>query len=484
MKRAARPTARRDFLALGGAAVATALLEPALAQPPGFGRRFVWGAATSAYQIEGSPVRAGGGPSVWDTFCRRPGAIRDASSGEIACDHYNRYRDDVALMRALGVGAYRFSIAWPRVMPEGVGAPAAAGFDFYERLVDALLAAGIEPWVTLFHWDYPEALYKRGGWLDRASAEWFADYAAAVVARLSDRVTRWITFNEPEVFLVLGHHQGVHAPGDKLPWREVLRAAHHVLLAHGRATLAIRAAARRPCEIGYVAALEPAIPATSLAADAEAARRATFSGAAAWLLDPVYFGSYPERELKDWAKDVPEFPAEDLDTIRQPLDFFGLNIYQGNVVRAGADGRPERVARAPGAPRTLMDVFDVVPEALHWGPRFCWERYRLPIVVTENGMSGCDWVALDGRVHDPQRIDFKQRYLGQLALARAAGVDARGYFAWSLLDNFEWAEGYRQRFGLVHVDFATQRRTPKDSFRWYRDVIRTGGAAIQRRATG
>ncbi len=473
---------RRDFLALGGAAAAAALLEPALAQAPDFGPRFAWGAATSAYQIEGTPLRVGGGASVWDAFCRRPGAIRDGSSGELACDHYNRYREDVALLRELGVGAYRFSIAWPRVMPDGIGALNAPGFGFYDRLVDALLAAGIEPWVTLFHWDYPEALYKRGGWLNRDSAQWFADYAAAVVARLSDRVTHWITFNEPEVFLVLGHHLGVHAPGDKLAWGAVLRAAHHVLLAHGRATAAIRAGATRPCEIGYVAALEPAIPATSQADDVEAARRATFSGMAGWLLDPVYRGSYPERELKAWASDVPEFPGEDLRTIRQPLDFFGANVYQGNVVRADAEGNPQRVARAQGAPRTLMEVFDVVPAALQWGPRFYWERYRLPIAVTENGLSGCDWIALDGRVHDPQRIDFMERYLGELALARAAGVDVRGYFAWSLLDNFEWAEGYRQRFGLVHVDFESQRRTPKDSFRWYRDVIRRSAASVKGRA--
>ena len=473
---------RRDFLALGASAAATPLLEPAQAQAPAFGDRFVWGAATSSYQIEASPTRAGGGASVWDAFCRRPGAIRDGSSGEIACDHYERYREDVALMGELGIRAYRFSIAWPRVIPAGVAAPNARGYDFYDRLVDALLAAGIEPWITLFHWDYPEALYNRGGWLNRDSPQWFADYAAAAVARLSDRVTRWITFNEPEVFIVLGHQLGVHAPGDRLQWSGILRVSHNVLLAHGRATLAIRAAAKRPCEIGYVSALEPAIPASAEAADVEAARRATFSGMAAWLLDPVYVGSYPERELGAWAKDVPAFPAEDLRVIRQPLDFFGANIYQGNVVRAGAGGNPERVPRPPGAPRTLMEVFDVVPEALQWGPRFYWERYRLPVVVTENGLSNCDWVAQGGRVHDPQRIDFMQRYLGQLALAPANGVDVRGYFAWSLLDNFEWAEGYRQRFGLVHVDFATQRRTPKDSFRWYRDVIRTNGASLTRRA--
>ena len=473
------PVGRRDFLALGGAAVAAALAPGATAQGgAGFGSGFVWGAATSSYQIEGSPVRAGGGASVWDTFCRRPGAIRDGSSGEVACDHFNRYREDVALMRDLGVRAYRFSIAWPRVVPAGTGAVHAPGLDFYDRLVDALLAADVEPWVTLFHWDYPAALYDRGGWLNRESADWFADYAGLVAQRLSDRVARWITFNEPEVFIILGHQLGVHAPGDKLPWRDILRISHHVLLAHGRATLALRARAKRPVEVGYVAALMPAIPATAQAADVEAARRATFSGIAAWLLDPVYLGAYPEDELKAWEKDLPKFDAGDLRTIRQPLDFFGANIYQGNVVKARADGGPETLPRPTGAPRTLMEVFDVVPAALEWGPRFYFARYGLPVVITENGMSNVDWRALDGRVRDPQRIDFMDRYLRALGAARGAGVNVRGYFAWSLLDNFEWAEGYRQRFGLVHVDFATQRRTPKDSFAWYREVIRSNGANL------
>jgi len=473
-----RAMRRRDFLALGGAVAASALVRPGFANAAGFGDRFVWGAATSSYQIEGSPTRAGGGASVWDAFCRRPGAIKDGSSGEVACDHVNRVAEDVALMRELGLRAYRFSIAWPRVMPAGTGAVNAAGLGFYDRLVDALLAAGIEPWVTLFHWDYPLALYERGGWSNPRSPEWFAEYTRVVVQRLSDRVTRWMTFNEPEVFIILGHQLGVHAPGDKLPWSEILRIAHHVLLAHGMATAAIRASARRPCEIGYAAALEPAIPVTSDAADIEAARRATFSGVAAWLLDPVYLGAYPEAERKAWGKDVPKFAPEDLRTIRQPLEFFATNIYQGNVVRAGRDGAPERVPRPQGAPRTLMEVFDVVPGALEWGPRFYWERYRLPVAITENGISVADWVALDGKVRDPQRIDFMRRYLRELGHARAAGVDVRGYFAWSLLDNFEWAEGYRQRFGLIHVDYATQRRTLKDSFAWYRDVIRTNGAGL------
>jgi beta-glucosidase len=469
---------RRDFFALGRMAALGTLVRPASARTSGFDSTFIWGAATSAYQIEGSATRANGGASVWDTFCRRRGAIRDGSSGDIACDHINRYREDVALMRSLGLRAYRFSISWPRVMPDGEGRMNEAGLDFYDRLVDLLVESGIEPWVTLFHWDFPEVLYKRGGWLNRASADWFAHYATTMVRRLSDRVTRWMTFNEPGVFIDLGHQSGVHAPGDKLPRADILRLSHHVLLAHGLATQAIRATTKRPCQIGYVAALEPAIPATEQRADVKAAQRATFSGLAAWLLDPVYRGAYPGAELKAWERDVPKFAPEDMRTIRQPLDFFAANIYQGNVVRADTAGRPEGVPRPHGRPRTLMEVFDVVPEALYWGPRFYWERYQLPVVISENGMSSSDWVALDGGVHDPQRIDFLQRYLRELRRASSAGVKVAGYFAWSLLDNFEWAEGYRQRFGLTHVDFATQRRTPKDSFGWYREVIRTNGANL------
>ena len=469
---------RRGFLALGGAALASTLASPAFAETRDMGSRFVWGAGTSSYQIEGSPTRAGGGASVWDTFCRRPGAIRDGSSGDIACDHINRWREDVALMRDLGLRAYRFSISWPRVMPEGTGRVNAEGLDFYDRLVDALLAAGIEPWVTLFHWDYPEALHKRGGWSNDASPEWFAQYSTVVGKRLSDRVTHWLTFNEPHVFMILGYQISIHAPGEKLAWKDILRIGHRVLLAHGMSALALRASTKRPCEVGYVGALEPAMPATERAADIEAARRTTFSELQTWMLDPVYLGAYPEAELKAWEQHLPSFGAQDFKTIRQPLDFFATNIYQAGMVRAGGDGKPERIGRPLGAPRTTMEVFDVVPGSLYWGPRFCWERYHLPVVITENGMSNNDWVATDGQVHDPQRIDFMRRYLRELARSRDAGVDVRGYFAWSLLDNFEWAEGYRQRFGLVYTDFATQKRTPKDSFAWYRDVIRSNGASL------
>jgi len=313
---------RREFLALGAATAAGTIALPALAQGRDFGAGFVWGAATSAYQIEGSATHAGRGTSVWDTFCRRPGAIRDGSSGEVACDHINRWREDLALIRELGVRAYRFSISWPRVLPDGTGGVSAAGLDFYDRLVDALLAAGIEPWVTLFHWDYPEALHKRGGWLKDESPDWFAKYAATVVKRLSDRVRHWMTFNEPEIFIILGYQLALHAPGDKLSWSDILRISHRVLLAHGLATQAMRATSKQPCQIGCAAALQPVMPATDQPADLDAARRATFSGMAAWLLEPMYRGAYPDSELKAWEKDVPKFPVSDLRTIAQPLDVF------------------------------------------------------------------------------------------------------------------------------------------------------------------
>ena len=439
---------------------------------------FVWGSGTSSYQIEGTPTQDGGGESVWDVFAHRAGTIKDGHTGDVACDHYRRHRDDVGLMKDLGLGAYRFSLSWPRLFPEGTGRQNEKGFAFYDRLIDDLLGAGITPWITLFHWDYPQALQQRGGWMVRESADWFADYAQAAVVRYSDRVKHWFTHNEPEVFIFLGHHLGTHAPGEKRPWADILRISHNVMLAHGKAVQAMRAHARQKIEIGYVAALWPGIPATNDQADLDAARRHTFGGLAGWLLDPVYKGEYPQQQLAEYGNQVPEHDPADLKIMAQALDFFAMNTYQGNLVRAGADGKPQTVAWPQGNPHTAFWVFDVVPQALYWGPRWYHERYKLPIYVTENGMSLTDWVALDGRVDDPQRIDYLRRYLRELARAAGEGVDIRGYFAWSLLDNFEWAEGYRERFGLVHVDFATQQRTPKRSFDWYRETIRANGANL------
>ncbi len=467
---------RRRFLAGSAAATAAAALPGASsAQAQAFPRGFTWGAATSAYQIEGSPTRAGGGASVWDVFTRRPGAIRDGASGEMACDHVARYAEDVRLLRELGVGAYRLSLSWPRLFPDGTGRLNPQGADFYDRLIDALLAAGIAPWITLFHWDYPQALQQRGGWLAPDAPAWFAEYAAFAVRRWGDRVAHWITLNEPEVFVMLGHRWGTHAPGEKLTQAQTLALAHRVLLAHGAAVRAMRASAPRPIAIGYAAALTPALPASADPRDVDAARRRTFTGMAAWLLDPVYRGHYPAAERREWGADVPEIGADDLAAIAQPLDFCAANVYHGYRVRAGEGAATVPVPWPPGHPRTAFDAFMWAPEALHWGPRFLYERYRLPVVVTENGISVTDWIALEGRVRDPQRIDFMRRALRSLREAMDAGTDVRGYFAWSLLDNFEWAEGYTQRFGLVFVEYATQRRVPKDSYAWYRRVIRGNG---------
>lgn len=443
-----------------------------------FRRDFVWGSGTSSYQIEGSPIHDGGGESVWDTFTRQPDTIRDGHSGDIACDHYRRHQEDVGLMKELGLGAYRFSLAWSRLFPDGTGRRNEKGFAFYDRLIDDLLAAGVTPWITLFHWDYPQALQERGGWMVRESTDWFADFAQAAVERYSDRVTHWLTHNEPEVHILLGHHLGTHAPGEKRPWADILQVSHHMMLAHGKAVQVMRAKAKQPIEIGYVAALWPAIPATDSEADLAAAREATFSGLAGWLLEPVYKGEYPQQQLAEYAGQVPDHDANDLKVIAQPLDFFAMNTYQGVVVRAGEDGKPQNVPQPQGNPRTAFWVFELVPQALYWGPRWYHERYGLPIYVTENGLSLTDWVSLDGRADDPQRIDFMRRYLRELRRAAEDGVDVRGYFYWSLLDNFEWAEGYRERFGLVHVDYATQKRTPKQSFDWYRQTILENGANL------
>ncbi len=448
-----------------------------------FPKGFVWGAAAASYQVEGAAYEDGKGLSVWDTLCRKPGAIWNGHTGDVACDHYHRYRSDVALMKRIGLKAYRLSISWPRVMPDGVGRVNEKGMAFYDRLIDALIAAGIQPFVTLFHWDYPYALYQRGGWLNRDSADWFAEYAAVVVSRLSDRVQHWMTQNEPQCFIGLGHESGGHAPGLKLPEAEWLQAAHHAMLAHGRAVQAIRAASRVPCRIGYAPVGAAAYPETERPADVAAARQQMFSVRAksvwnnAWWMDPIFLGRYPEDGWKLFGASVPKVEPGDMKTIRQKLDFFGVNVYRGGCVRRGPDGRPEDVPLKAGHPLTAFH-WEVTPEALYWAPRFYYERYKLPIYVTENGMANTDWIALDGKVHDPQRIDYTQRYLRALGRAVRDGVDVRGYFHWSIMDNFEWAEGYKQRFGMIYVDYPTQRRILKDSAHWYSRVIRTNGAIV------
>ena len=448
-----------------------------------FPQDFVWGAATAAYQVEGGAYEDGKGLSVWDTFCRKDGAIEERHNGDIACDHYHRYPEDVELMKRIGIGAYRFSISWPRILPDGTGPVNEKGLDFYDRLVDSLLANGITPYVTLFHWDYPYELFKKGGWLNPDSPEWFSDYTRIVAQRLSDRVTQWFTINEPQCFIALGHQDGVHAPGLKLGPGELLLASYHALLAHGMGVMALRNSSKQQCKIGFNPLVTIRIPDSGSAADIEAARQATFSRedlnfwSNLFWLEPIFKGSFPaEIWNSPWGKWMPEIKPDDLRIISQPLDFFGMNHYAGARVKAGEAG-PQEAPRAPGYPRTMFD-WAVTPESLYWGPKFFYERYHLPVMITENGMSNVDWVSEDGAVHDPQRIDFLHRYLRQFQKAAADGVEVKGYFCWSLLDNFEWARGYKERFGLIHVDFATGQRIIKDSGYWYNRVIASNGEIL------
>lgn len=445
-----------------------------------FPNGFVWGAASSSYQIEGAHDTDGKGPSVWDALCKRTGAIFEGHNGNTACDHYNLYREDVSLMAGLGLQAYRFSISWPRVMPDGAGQVNAKGLEFYDKLVDELLAKKIVPWVTLFHWDFPYALYQRGGWLNRDVSQWFAEYTTAIVDKLSDRVRHWMPINEPQVFLQLGHGDGTHAPGIKLTMQEILLAGHHVLMSHGRAVQIIRTRAKTPPIIGSANVGHVTSPVTDSPADIGVATGAMFGIGNrncwnnTWWTDPMVHGHYPEDGLRLFGDDAPKARSGDLEIVKQKLDFIGLNIYSGGLIRAGEKGEQVWVTRPAGYPMTTFR-WAVAPEALRWGPRLIHERYKLPIVITENGMANVDWVHADGRVHDPQRIDFLRSYILALHQSIADGADVRAYFLWSILDNFEWAEGYRERFGITHVDFQTRKRTLKDSALWYRDVIATNG---------
>ena len=451
-----------------------------------FPKGFTWGAATSAYQIEGAWNEDARGPSIWDTFAHEPGKVFENHHGDVACDHYHRWREDVALMRELGLPAYRFSLSWPRILPTGTGRPNAKGLAFYDRLVDALLAAGVEPWVTLYHWDLPEALWRRGGFYNRDFVEWFGEYAALVAGRLGDRVRHWITINEPQVIMDTSCREGLFAPGLKLPFAQNLLGTHHLLMAHGRAVQALRAGCRQRVKISLAQTSRERIPARETPADIAAARADYFAcppgnlSQLAWWMDPILRGHYPADGLRLYAADLPRLHAADLKLIAQKIDFLAYNCYTGWPVRAGANGQPERVPDGiePGNPRGSLPWVCILPGAPYWAARFQIERYGLPFVFTENGYCNNDFVSLDGRVHDPQRIDFAARYLRAVRRAVDEGLPVTGYFYWSLLDNFEWAEGYKARFGLVHVDYRTQQRTPKDSFAWYRDVIRTNGAAI------
>jgi len=443
-----------------------------------FPERFLWGAATSAYQIEGSPLADGAGPSIWQRFCHTPNLVLDGDSGDVACDHYRRYAQDVKLMRELGLTAYRFSISWSRVMPTGRGPVNPEGLGFYERLVDALLAHGIEPMATLFHWDLPAALDDRGGWLNPDIAHWFADYASAVFARLDDRIKLWATLNEPWVVTDGGYLHGALAPGHRNRFEAPI-ATHHLMRAHGAAVAAYRAQGRH--EIGIVVNLEPKYPASDDPADLAATARADAYMNRQYL-DAALLGRYPPELAEIFGEAWPAWPAEDMALISQPIDFVGVNYYTRNVARFEAAKWPVRAAPVKQKLATYTETsWEVFPQGLLDTLLAVKERYGNPrVYVTENGAAFFDPpVATRGRVADPLRVDYLRGHLLAVHEAIAAGVDVQGYFAWSLLDNFEWSLGYSKRFGIVHVNFETQERTQKDSARYYAKVIASRGAVLR-----
>ena len=450
-----------------------------------FREDFVWGAATSAYQVEGATLVDGKGEHIWDVYTKEPGHVFENQSGDVACDHYHRFAEDVGLMKEMGLKAYRFSIDWSRVLPEGVGAVNEKGIEFYNRLIDELLKNGIEPYVTLYHWELPYEIYKRGGWMNPQIVEWFGQYAKLVAERFSDRVKYFFTLNEPQCFVGLGFLNGEHAPGVKAPMRDTFEMAHNAMKAHGRAVQMLRQYGKQPLVIGYAPTGSMCYPETDRPEDIEAARQMLFAMQdndrnwtwnVSWWSDPVLLGHYPEEGLKRYEKYLPKITDEDLKLMSEPIDMYGQNIYNGRCVRMGEDGRSQEVARYDGFPKTAID-WPVTPECLYWGPKFLYERYKKPIYITENGLSCHDVVSLDGKVHDPNRIDFLARYLQQLKKA-AGEIDVRGYFQWSLMDNFEWAKGYSERFGLIYVDYRTGQRIVKDSAYWYKKLIENNGAEL------
>ena len=434
-----------------------------------FPQGFIWGAATSSYQIEGAALQDGRGECIWHRFTHTPGTIDDGSTGDVACDHYHRYREDAALIADLGLDAYRFSISWPRVLPAGTGATNPAGLDFYDRLIDELLRYDITPFVTLYHWDLPQALQERGGWENPDSVHWFRDYAALMAARLGDRVKHWITHNEPWVIAFLGNYTGEHAPGQR-NLAAAYTVAHHLLLSHGAAVFAIRQNAPG-AQAGITLNLDHVEPATQSEADRQAASRHD-GYLNRWFLDAVFHGRYPQDMVALLGTALERIVPEDISAAAVPLDFLGINNYTRQVIAAGDDGPfYARSVRPVGSAYTAMN-WEVCPEGLRALLVRVARDYAPPaIYITENGAAFDDPAPVNGVVEDPQRVDYYRRYLDACAAAIAEGVPLKGYFAWSLMDNFEWAKGYLKRFGIVHVDFATLVRTPKRSALFFRDLV-------------
>ena len=444
-----------------------------------FPQGFLWGSATASYQVEGAVHADGRGPSIWDTFSHTPGKTHNGDTGDVADDHYHRYKEDIGLMQDLGLTSYRFSIAWSRIFPTGSGARNPKGFDFYDRMLDVLLEAKIAPYCTLYHWDLPQALEDKGGWQNRDTAKAFADYAGTVAEHLSDRVQHFMTMNELRSFVELGYGNGAHAPGLKLDAKGLAQVAHYAVLGHGMAVEAIRAKAKPGTKVGFadnVEATTPVIETAEHIAAAETAMREEN----AMFGTVIHEGKYTEAYLKRLGPNAPKFTDEELKTIGSPLDFLGLNIYQPTFVRADASSPLGYVRVPPPAsyPHMFSEWLTIGPEALYWAPKITAKIWNLKeMYITENGCSSADVLAADGHIYDSDRVMYLRNYMTQLHRAVSEGVPVNGYFLWSLLDNYEWADGYEKRFGITYVDFKTQKRTPKLSSAYYKEVIRRNGLA-------
>ena len=493
-----RKISRRTFAKVAGAAAlastATTTFGSVASQPgdasgasdmsaPATGREFpkgfLWGSATASYQVEGAVNEDGRGPSIWDTFSHTPGKVVNNATGDVADDHYHRYKEDVQLMKALGVKSYRFSIAWPRVFPQGAGTPNPKGLDFYNRLVDELLANDIKPFATLYHWDLPQALQDNGGgWESRDTSKAFGDYAGYVAEHLSDRVKHFFTINEFGAFVELGYRVGIHAPGLKLPPGRFNQTRHHAVLGHGLAVQAIRAKAKLGTKIGLAENMTICVPIIETSQHIEAATRAARELNAPYMT-VIQEGKYTDAYLAAAGPNAPKFTPEDLKIISSPLDFAGINIYTPTYVRADSSPLGFTVVPHPKSyPHMASSWLSIGPEALYWGPRHVAKIWNVKeIYITENGCSSSDVPAPDGIVYDSDRVMYLRNYLTQLQRATADGIPVKGYFLWSLMDNFEWADGYTNRFGLHYVDYASQKRTPKLSAAFYREVISRNAVA-------
>jgi beta-glucosidase len=441
-----------------------------------FPQRFLWGAATAAYQVEGASTADGAGMSIWDRFAHTPGRTLNGDNGDVACDQYHRYREDAALMAELGLKAYRFSISWSRVMPEGKGAANPAGLDYYSRLADALLEKGIEPLATLYHWDLPAALDDRGGWLNPDIADWFADYATLMYRKLDGRVKSWATLNEPWVITDGGYLHGALAPGHRSRFEAPI-ASHHLLRSHGAAVKAYRAEGKH--RIGIVVNLEPKYPASQDAADLAATARAEAYMNRQYL-DPIFKGAYPPELKEVFGEAWPEWPAEDFALIGQPIDWLGVNYYTRSVTRHDPANWPLRAAAVRQDQSAYTETgWEVFPQGLTDTLLWVKDRYGdVPITITENGAAFYDPPSAEGgSVHDPLRVGYLKSHLNAVLDAIERGVTVEGYMVWSLLDNLEWSLGYSKRFGVVHVNFKTLERTPKDSARFYAQVVAANGGA-------